>query len=185
MPARYTLCAHCNYVHFASLDSQFNINLLLFASIIKLCNINIFASLRNKFSHYRTCSLRFLSWIWTCLHYRGLFCSWRCLHHRGLSLSGRVCTSEVCAAPGGVHHRGLSCIWTCLHYRGLCCSWRCLIHRDQCLLTVECVRFASKIIWDWRTCSLCFENNFISIYCVRFASKINFSLSNVFASLRK
>ena len=68
---------------------------------------------------------------------------------RGLSLSGRVCTTEECAAPKGVylHHRGLSCFWTYMHYRVLCCSWRCLIHRDQCLLTVECVRFASKIIF--------------------------------------
>ncbi len=43
--------------------------------------------------------------IWTCLHYRGVYCSWRCLP------------------------QGLSCIWTCLHYRGMCCSWRCLHYR--------------------------------------------------------
>ncbi len=40
--------------------------------------------------------------IWTCLHYRWVYCSWRCLP------------------------QGLSCIWTCLQYRGMCCSWRCL-----------------------------------------------------------
>ncbi len=168
----------------------------------------MFASLRNKFSNYRTCSLRFdikeniiieafaslrfdilvicLWCFWTCLHYRGLCCSWRCLHHRGLSCilaclhyrgmystapgsvyitgawaaSGRVCTTEACAAPGGVCHRGLSWIWTCLHYRGMCCSWRCLhtgaeLHLDvsnpqgpvhHCILIVESVCFASKII---------------------------------------
>ncbi len=44
---------------FASLDSQFNINLLRFASIFKFFNINLFALLRNKFSNYRTSSLRF------------------------------------------------------------------------------------------------------------------------------
>jgi hypothetical protein len=43
----------------ASLDSQFNINLLHFATIFKFFNINMFASLRNKFSNYRTCFLRF------------------------------------------------------------------------------------------------------------------------------
>jgi len=48
-----------NYVRFASLDSQFNIKLLRFASIYKFFNINKFSSLRNKFSNYRTCSLRF------------------------------------------------------------------------------------------------------------------------------
>jgi hypothetical protein len=47
-----------NYVRFASLDSQFYINLLRFASISKFFHINMFASLRNKFSNYRTCSLR-------------------------------------------------------------------------------------------------------------------------------
>jgi hypothetical protein len=47
------------YVRFALLDSQFNINLLRFASIFKFFKINMFASLRNKFSNYRTCSLRF------------------------------------------------------------------------------------------------------------------------------
>ncbi len=29
------------------------------------------------------------------------------------AVSERVCTTEACAAPGGVYHRGLSCIWTC------------------------------------------------------------------------
>ncbi len=47
------------HVRFASLDSQFNINLLRFASIFKFFNIHMFASLRNKFSNYRTSSLRF------------------------------------------------------------------------------------------------------------------------------
>ncbi len=47
------------HVRFASLDSQFNINLLPFPSIFKFFNINMFASLRNKFSNYRTSSLRF------------------------------------------------------------------------------------------------------------------------------
>jgi hypothetical protein len=44
------------HVRFASLDSQFNINLLCFASIFKFFNINMFASLQNKLSNY---SLRF------------------------------------------------------------------------------------------------------------------------------
>ena len=170
----------------------------------------MFASLRNKFSNYRTCSLRFdikgniiiegfaslhfdnhvicLWCFWTCLYYRGLCCSWRCLHYRGLSCiwtclhyrgctapggvchraraasgrvctteesaasgdvyttgpwaaSERVCTTEVCDAPEGVCHRGLSRIWMCLHYRVMC-----LNHRDHCILTVERVRFTSKII---------------------------------------
>ena len=47
------------HVRFALLDLQFNINLLRFASIFKFFNINMFASLRNKFSNYRTSSLRF------------------------------------------------------------------------------------------------------------------------------
>jgi hypothetical protein len=85
-------------------------------------------------------------------HYRGVYCSWWCLP------------------------QGLSCIWTCLHYRGMCCFWRCLQYRDQYILTVESVRFASKIISllsnviaslqklfsYYRTCSLCSENNFLS-----------------------
>ncbi len=46
-----------NYVRFASLcfaslDSQFYINLLRFASISKFFHINMFALLRNKFSNY-------------------------------------------------------------------------------------------------------------------------------------
>ena len=36
-----------------------------------------------------------------------------------------------------------------------------------------------------RTCSLRFENNFLTVERVRFASKIIFFLSNVFATLRK
>ncbi len=40
-----------NYVRFASLDSQVNVNFLRFASIYKFLNINMFASLRNKFSN--------------------------------------------------------------------------------------------------------------------------------------
>ncbi len=39
------------HVRFASLDSQFNIILLRFASIFKFLHINMFASLRNKFSN--------------------------------------------------------------------------------------------------------------------------------------
>ncbi len=81
----------------------------------------MFASLRNKFLNYRSCSLRFdiegniiiedfaslrfdnlVICLW-CLYYRGLCCSWRCLHYRGLSS-----------------------IWTSLHCRGVYCSWRCL-----------------------------------------------------------
>ena len=137
---------------------------------------------------WRCLHYRGLSCIWTCLHYRGVYCSWRCLP-QAWAASGRVCTTEECAAPGGVYttgpwaaservcttevcdapggvcHRGLNRIWTCLH------------HRDQCVLTVERVRFASKIICllskvfaslqknfsYYRTCSLCFENNFLSI----------------------
>ncbi len=37
------------YVRFASLDSQFNINLLRFASIFKFFKIKMFASLRKNF----------------------------------------------------------------------------------------------------------------------------------------
>jgi hypothetical protein len=51
----YQTCSLC----FASLDSQFNINLFRFTSIFKFFNINMFASLRNQFSNYRTSSLRF------------------------------------------------------------------------------------------------------------------------------
>ncbi len=47
------------HVRFASLDSQWNINLLRFASIIKFFNMNKFASLRNLFSNCRMCSLCF------------------------------------------------------------------------------------------------------------------------------
>ncbi len=42
---------YCKPVRFASLDSHFNINLLRFASIFKIFNMNIFAPLRNKFSN--------------------------------------------------------------------------------------------------------------------------------------
>jgi hypothetical protein len=96
--------------------------------------------------------------IWTCLHYRGLCYSWRCLHHRGLSCIWTCLHYRgLCYSWRCLHHRSLSCIWMCLHNGVLCCSWRCLRHRgqaaservctiDTCLLTVESVRFASKII---------------------------------------
>ena len=45
---------------FASLRNKLHtIERVRFASIFKFFNINMFASLRNKFSNYRTCSLRF------------------------------------------------------------------------------------------------------------------------------
>ncbi len=59
--------------------------------------------------HYRGvyCSWRCLpqglSCIWTCLHYRGMCCFWRFLHYRASAASGRVCTTEECAVPGGVY----------------------------------------------------------------------------------
>ncbi len=31
---------------------------------------------------------------------------WRCLHYRGRAASGRVCTTEECAAPGVVYITG-------------------------------------------------------------------------------
>ena len=85
----------------------------------------MFASLRNKFSNNRTCSLRFdiegniiiedfaslrfdnlVICLW-CLYYRGLCCSWRCLQYTtgAWAPSGRVCTAAECTAPGGVCHR--------------------------------------------------------------------------------
>jgi hypothetical protein len=111
--------------------------------------------------------------ILTCLHYRGMCCSWRCLptpqgpelHLNVSALQRLVLLLEVSTPQGPELHLNVSAlqrpvlllevstpqgpklIWTCLHYRVLCCSWRSLIHRDQCLLTVEGVRFASKIIF--------------------------------------
>jgi len=87
--------------------------------------------------------------IWTCLHYRGMCCSWRCLptpQGPELLLNVSALLRYVLLLEVSTP-QGPKLIWTCLHYRVLCCSWRSLIHRDQCLLTVECVRFASKIIF--------------------------------------
>jgi hypothetical protein len=81
-------------------------------------------------------SHRGLSCIWMCLHLRGMCCSWRCLHQRGQSCIC-VCTTEACAASGGVCHRGLSCIWMCLHYRGMCCTGRCLQYTTGARATSE------------------------------------------------
>ncbi len=78
----------------------------------------MFASLRNNFSNYRTCSLRFD------IEENIIIEAFASLRFDNLDI-----------APGGVCHRGLSCIWACLHYRGMC-----LIHRDQCnecILTVD------------------------------------------------
>jgi hypothetical protein len=72
------------------------------------------------------------------------------------------------------------------------------MHREQCLLTVECVRFASKIIFPlclvfaslrkiFCVLSEVFASllkQFLTIERVRFASKIIFVLSNVFASVQ-
>jgi hypothetical protein len=38
---------------------------------------------------------------------------------------------------------------------------------------------------NYRSCSLCFENNLLTVGSVRFATKIIYLLSNVFALLRK
>jgi hypothetical protein len=51
------------------------------------------------------------------------------------------------------------------------------------LLPSEVFVLVSKEFSYYPTYSLRFENNFLSIECVRFASKIIFLLSNVFASL--
>jgi len=91
---------------------------------------------------------------WTCLHYRGLCCSWRCLHHRAWAASWRVCTTEACAVPGGVYttepelHPDVSALQRPVLFLEVS---TCLIHRDQCLLTVEHVRFTSKIIFLFST----------------------------------
>ncbi len=83
----------------------------------------MFASLRyqrkNHYRSFRFASLRYhfycptfqyfhwsLCCFWTCLHYRGLCCSWRCLQTGAWAAAGRVCTSEACAAPGGVYTTG-------------------------------------------------------------------------------
>ena len=150
----------------------------------------MFASLRNKFSNYRTCSLRFdiegniiiedfaslrfdnlVICLW-CLYYRGLGCSWRCLHHKGLSCIWTCLHYRgLCCSWRCLHHRGLSCIWTCLHNRGLCCSWRCLCHRG---------RAASE-----RVCSCTTDTCQLTVESVHFASKIICLMSDMFASLRK
>jgi len=59
----------------------------------------------------------------------------------------------------------------------------CLLSLKNKLHTVRGDRFSLKIIC-W-ACLLHFENSFISIECVRFASEIIFLLWNVFASLQK
>jgi hypothetical protein len=72
-----------------------------------------------------------------------------------------VCTTEACAVPGGVYttepelHSDVSALQRSVLFLEVS---TCLIHMDQCILTVERVRFASKI---------------------------KFFLANVFDSLRK
>jgi hypothetical protein len=114
---------------------------------------------------------RGLTYNWTCLQYRGLCCSWMCLelHHRA-GVAPELFTTEACAASRFVYTQGpelhmglvgqqesvllldLSTLQSpVLHtdmstHWGLSCIWMCLIHRYQCLLTIEHVRFALKII---------------------------------------
>ncbi len=105
-----------------------------------------------------------LSFIWTCLHTTekctapgGVYTTGACW-----AASGRVCTTEECTAPGGVCHRAelhlltqrsvlrmeVSATEPELHLdvSALRRYSMCLIHRDQCILIVERVCFASKII---------------------------------------
>jgi hypothetical protein len=172
------------HVRFASLDSQFDINLLRFASIFKFCNINMFALLQNQ-----TCLLlldkeeniiikafirfRFASIPLPLLHPITVFPEETLLFLSMSTLQRPVLHPDMST------HLGLSCIWTCL------------IHRSQCLLTVKRVLFALKIICllsdvfallrklfsfylicslcfeinllTEQTCSLCFKNIFLSI----------------------
>ncbi len=120
----------------------------------------MFASLQNKFSNYRTCSLRFdiegniiiegfaslrfaslrfdnhvicLWCFWTCLYYRGLCCSWRCLHYRGLSCIWTCLHYREVYCSWRCLPQGPSCIWTCLHYKGVYCSLRCLPQGLSCI----------------------------------------------------
>jgi hypothetical protein len=69
---------------------------------------------------------------WTCLHYKGLFCTLTCLqvHYRGISCTW-TCQLQrpvlhLAVSTCTVHHRGLCCTWTCQDNRSLCCSWMCL-----------------------------------------------------------
>ncbi len=111
-----------------------------FASIFKFFNINMFDSLRNKFSNYRTCSLRFdneknmIIEAFTSVTLSFAF-----------NVSERFYTIEACAVPGGVYttraelhlevYRGVYCFWRCLHYRGLSCIWACLHYRGEASAT--------------------------------------------------
>ncbi len=67
--------------------------------------------------------------------------------HRAWAASWRVCTTEACAVPGGVYttepelHSDVSALQRSVLFLEVS---TCLIHRDQCILTVERVRFASK-----------------------------------------
>jgi hypothetical protein len=69
-----------------------------FASIFKFFSINMFASLRNKFSNYRTCSLRFD--IKKNIIFEAFTLSF------AFDVSERVYTIEACAIPGGVYNTG-------------------------------------------------------------------------------
>jgi hypothetical protein len=98
-----------------------------------------------------------------CLHYRGSCCSWRCLPQRPelhldlfgqqepvllqdvstRKLKGRELHLDLSTLQRPVLHTDMSTHW------GLSFIWTCLIiliHMDQCLLTVEHVCFALKII---------------------------------------
>ncbi len=77
------------HVHFASLDSQGNVNLLCFALIFKCINKKNFASLRNKVSNYE--------------RLRGLNCIWSVCTTEACAAPGSVCTKEECTAPGRVY----------------------------------------------------------------------------------
>ncbi len=97
------------------LDSQFNINLLRFASIIKFFNINKFASLKKinfqtiervrfasiskeKIIIEAFASLPFDTIAITVPHFSNSI--------GAFAVSERVFTTEACAAPGGVYTQG-------------------------------------------------------------------------------
>jgi hypothetical protein len=120
--------------------------------------------------------------------------------------SERVCTTEACAAPGGVYTTeawAASEHEVCAAPGGVyttgawaACKNGSALQRPVLLLEVSTpqgpelhlnVRFVLLLdvshshhrVLSCRTCSLRFENNFLIIECVRFVLKIIFFLTNV------
>jgi hypothetical protein len=135
----------------------------------------MFASLRNKFSNYWTCSLRFdiegniIIEDFASLRFDNLVICFdvytieACAKPEGVyttgawAPSGRVCTAEECTAPGGICHRardasGRVCTaevctaaWGVCH-KGPSCIWTCLHYRGV-YYSWRCLPQGLSCIW--------------------------------------